>query len=438
MENLKFALPEGFAAGHGRADMSPRLPILLGGGTIADKQRDPLLVTCTALSDSETVVLIFHTDMKDMPRPFFLGATEEIEKRTGVPATHVILNSTHTHNCPHTITTANEDCVQWRKDCWVKVADAAEMALSDLKKVTDVTIGKTEAKNFNFTRRYVMKDGSFKSIQSSNPCEDYAGHESEADPELRAIRFEREGGKDIILANWQMHAAHGAAVFRNTISADFIYELRHEVELNMNAHFAYHNGASGNLVMTDKMKHRFLPDHMTLGTALAGIVKQALAGGEKAEIGKISVENLMVPCQVQKDSEKKKEGAKKWARASAEDRPAILAEYGFPSMYEVFAINTRAGMDPVEEVPLTVITFGDIAFTTTPFESFDVNAMALRAASPFKMTFTCAYTNSALGYMPCEEFFPHGEYEVYVSRFERGTPETCNEEVLKVLKKLKG
>ena len=36
MKNLKFPLPEGFSAGHGRADMTPEIPVLLGGGKIAE------------------------------------------------------------------------------------------------------------------------------------------------------------------------------------------------------------------------------------------------------------------------------------------------------------------------------------------------------------------------------------------------------------------
>ena len=436
MENLKITLPQGFTAGHGRADMTPQVPITLGGWTVADSVRDPLYATCTAVSDGQTVVLLIHTDMKDMPRPFFLGATAEIEKRTGIPASHVILNSTHTHNCPHTITMQVPECVRWREEAWLRVADAAQAALADLAPA-EITVGKANAERFNFTRRYVMADGSYKSICSDNPCNDYAGHESEADPELRAIRFHREGKKDIVLANWQMHAAHGAGVFKQAISADFIYELRLAAEEKMGVHFAYHNGASGNLVMTDKMGNRHLPNHMALGTALADVVERALANGEKVKSGKIQVASLSVVCEVQKDGEEKRAHAKEWAAAPKEEKEAILKKYNFASQYEAIATNTRATMAATEEVPLTVITFGDVAFTTTPFESFDVNAMQLRGASPYKMTFTCAYTNGALGYMPCREFFPHGEYEVYVSRFERGTPEQCNEEVLKVLNQMK-
>ena len=53
------------------------------------------------------------------------------------------------------------------------------------------------------------------------------------------------------------------------------------------------------------------------------------------------------------------------------------------------------------------------------------------------MTFTLAYANGALGYMPAEEIFPHGGYEVYVSRFAQGTPEKCVKELTRMLREQK-
>lgn len=435
MKNLKFPLPEGFSAGHGRADMTPEIPILLGGGTIAEAIRDPMLTTCTAISDGETVVLLYHNDMKDTPRPFFLEAAAEIEKETGVPRTHIILNATHNHSCPHTIKLTDE-CLVWRKKAFQALAEAGKMAILDLAPAK-VSIGKKEAPNFCFTRRYVMKDGSFKSIQSKNPCTEYAGHENDADTELRVIRFHREGKKDIILANWQMHAAHAIGVYKKTISADFPADLRNRVESEMGAYLSYHNGASGNLVMTDKMGNRIFPSHHEIGFALKDVLEEALKEGEKVNTGKIHIDVCDFPCGVQQDSEEKKAHAREWSRAPKEEKDAILEKYGLISQYECYAINTRAKMNEVEEVPLTALSFGDIAFATTPFESFDLNFKALREASPYKMTFTCAYTNSALGYMPYKEAFPHGEYEVYVSRFECGTPEKCNEKLLEMLREQK-
>ena len=76
---------------------------------------------------------------------------------------------------------------------------------------------------------------------------------------------------------------------------------------------------------------------------------------------------------------------------------------------------------PTTDIALYAISFGDIVFTTSPFEQFDSDAQAVRAASPFKMTFTCAYSNGHHGYLPSTMAYPHGSYEVYTTYFVQGT-----------------
>ena len=64
MKTLKISLPQGFTVGHGRSDMSPEVPVMMGGGWNATEVRDPLYATCTAVSDEENVVLLSNMDGK--------------------------------------------------------------------------------------------------------------------------------------------------------------------------------------------------------------------------------------------------------------------------------------------------------------------------------------------------------------------------------------
>jgi len=429
-------LPAGFTVGFGRADMSPSIPVMMGNHVYADTLRDPLYASCVAVSDGENAAILLHMDMKDMPREFFLGATEEIEKRTGIPASNVILNATHTHNCPHTFSREDPECVNWRRKGQLAAAEAAEAALKDLAPAR-IFISRGDTTGMNFTRRYRMADGSYKSICSLNPCTEYDSHETFADPEIRIIRMAREGKKDIVLVNWQGHCAHSQGMFKTSITADIIEILRNHIEGELGYHFTYHNGGSGNLVFRSSMKLHKYPNHLIMAENLAKLIEKELDRAEEVKSGKVRVRTTMLTGRVQQDGEEKRAHALEWARAPKEEREEILEKYGFTSMYEAIATNTRATMEEFTPIPLTAISFGDIAFATTPFESFDVNARQVREASPYKMTFSCAYSNGAMGYMPNKEAFPHGEYEVYVSRFECGTAENCVAELAKMLQENK-
>ena len=83
------------------------------------------------------------------------------------------------------------------------------------------------------------------------------------------------------------------------------------------------------------------------------------------------------------------------------------------------------------------VSFGDIAFTTAPFEQFDTNGQEVRAASPFPVTFTLSMTNESNGYVPSALAFPHGAYEVGQTKFVEGSGEEFAREQIRLLNECK-
>jgi hypothetical protein len=255
----------------------------------------------------------------------------------------------------------------------------------------------------------------------------------EADPQLRVIRFERENKKDVILANWQSHYGAGGT----QITSDFVYHMRKGVEDEMGALFAYFNGASANLSLHNYLGENTYPTYIETGKALARVVQSAVKNEEKAESGKIKARTFEIQGQVIQDSDERKQQAKEIVSASGPQQQTLIQKYGFDSVHEANSTNTRATMEKITPIPLTVITFGDIAFASNPFELFDISGKEIRDASPYKMTFNCSYSNGHLGYMPPDEIFPHGGYEVVKAFFVKGTAEQCVTESIRMLNECK-
>ena len=89
-------------------------------------------------------------------------------------------------------------------------------------------------------------------------------------------------------------------------------------------------------------------------------------------------------------------------------------------------------------MPHTAIAIGnEFGIATAGYEMFHQNAQDVRNASPFNFTFTLAYTDQNLGYIPSDLAFSHGDYEVYSCIFIRGTAESCANEMIRLLKKAK-
>jgi hypothetical protein len=69
-------------------------------------------------------------------------------------------------------------------------------------------------------------------------------------------------------------------------------------------------------------------------------------------------------------------------------------------------------------MPLTAVTYGDVAWIHLPVELFASYAATLRAASPFPVTRVIGYTGGYFGYVADAEAHRAGTYEAYMSLIE--------------------
>ncbi|MBR5295434.1 MAG: hypothetical protein IKU24_02450 [Clostridia bacterium] len=434
-EKGEIIYPDSFSAGFGREDMSPKnLPIKLGNGNTGDAMADSLYATCVAVCDGKTVALFFHMDMKEMPEDIFDSTTKRLQQKFGIPAENVIMTATHTHVAPHT-TSDEANNIRWRSTLYEAAVNAAEQALRDLSPAK-VSVGTGDATGMTFVRRYKMADGTYK----MNPGKGDANivePESTPDPELRTIRFEREEGDDIVMANFQTHYCGDS----KGITSDFVHYLRSDVEKNMGVHFAYFNGGSANINTANRLGESHYNTMSRLGAGLAKVVEESVSADKEVESGKIQVNQKDIEGEVRIDSEERRAQALEWSQTVGDSaKGEVLAKYKFDTQYEAIAVNARRKIAEGTEtnlIPVSAISFGDVAMTANPFELFDISCKELREASPYKMTFTCSYSNAHQSYMPPDEIFPHGGYEVYVSRFVSGTAETTVNTIVSMLQENK-
>ncbi len=233
-----------FYAGFGKADITPycEKTALNTANVYSNEFLDPIYASCVALRDEKgTVSLLYSIDVRNIQS----GRTEVYEKikksvseATGVPGENIFFNATHNHSAPSVSSTDATVTAWYNNYFYPRIPLAAKRALQDLAVVEGAYTGTTvTGQGTNYIRRYVYDDTGL-----------VIAYEDERDRELRTIRFDREGAKDILLVNWQAHAAHGAAV-ANKGSADFVGALRSKVEKDLGVHFLYINGASGDLNM---------------------------------------------------------------------------------------------------------------------------------------------------------------------------------------------
>ena len=434
-ETGPFVPPEGFSVGYARLDMTPsNFPILSYDDGYANGAHDPIQMTCVAVSDGETTALLITLDLRNMGVTLATRCREIISKNVGIPVENIYMNSSHTHSSVDC--NFDEDSVTiWKTKFYKLLPQMAEQAIRDLTPA-DAYVGASHTEGLTFVRRYIGEDGSFNGIGDAATSVNLR-HESEADSEMRVIRFDRAGdAKDVVMVNYQTHYGSAESIWPDQISADFVHQFRERAEKDLNCHFSYIAGAGGNLVFNTRIAgERKYPTIVEGSVHMLDVAKEAIAVEEKVATGAIRSSYVMYKGTHNHDYDPDiVNKAKSIANAGArtKEQQELIDLYGFHSRYQASGIIAGMSAD-YTEFPLAAISCGDIVFCAFPYEMWDTNGKECRDASPFKVTFISSLTNGGVGYIPAAHAFPNGGYEVYSCRFKPGCGEEFVAEMLRLL-----
>ena len=429
--------PEGYSVGYATIDISGQTPIAYFGG-IAKSVHDPLLLTCTAISDGETVALVMTADLKKMLDNVVNRSLQIIEKQFGIPAANVIISCTHSHSAPDAGSSA-EGNVPWMQQYYKKLPQVVEAALRDLDVVEGAYTGKANTVHpIAFVRRYLCEDGVYR--MNPGTSDKPVAHESEADPEFRTIRFDRKNKKDVLLVNFQTHYGGATNTYKEQLSADFVHPFRQKAQKEWDCEFAYYSGAGGDINFNSALAgERYYETWLDAIDGFMESTEACLKAEEKVELGKVQTQRSIVAATVRHDSEERVAQAKEIRDAGYESEAglALMEKYGFNGYYDASFTVVRSELGETLDVPLNAISFGDLAFAAYPYEMFHVNGKEVRDASPFKTTFICTLSGGAFGYIPSALGYSHGGYETYNCRFVGGTGEQLAQESVRLLNECK-
>ena len=428
--------------GFAREDFTPEFPVRMNSVCTNNEVWHRIYANAMYFCDENEQVLLIDLDVRELYDHFLDPIRAEIAKATGVPYEKVVFATTHNHSSPDVGASDKvESCIRWKEELGhPAILRAAIAAVADAKPVTRITGGKAVSPKISFVRRYQLEDGTWKGIATANPSQSpFMAHESEADLELRAVRLYREGGQDVILMNYQTHAAGALSLFRDKLNADFCGEMRDTVEEATGAIAVYLQGACGNTnyftyLKEEKEKYE-QRDYRDVGVTLAKTALEALENAVELPLGELKFCSQLLMVDVNHTMDHLAPIAAEIAKIEdLQEREKALRAAGINNRYELTGILVRAALPAVSPVELCSIAIGEFVMAFCPHEMFDELGLQLRAASPYAMTFPCNYAQVYCGYMPSHRMVPHGEYEVNMCRFVIGTGER---EILTLLAQLR-
>jgi len=407
-ESTAASLEHVLKVGYARADITPTVSLPLSGlannvvgNSVYDRYskdiRNQLYATCVALMDETgNTILLFHVDNLSASG-YTDSALMKIHRATGVPGPNILITSTHNHSAP--ITGGELGIVMDYVEYMAKqMAQAAVEAIADCKPA-EMYISSIEAKGLNCIRHYKMADGTVAGDNFGNFKNNaIVGHYREVDDTMQLIKFTREGGKDVVLMNYQGHP-RGHGEYRYSVLSD-VDEVRKNVEAKLDCHFAYFLGASGNV----NSKSRVASENLA-----ATYVEHGVKMGEYA-------------AEAAKNFQKVKTGSVKLLK---QNYKGTLLE----------------NENMTRDIPIYAFCVGDVAFVTAPYEMFCESGEAIKEGSPFEMTVVATCANGSLSYIPSAITFTYGKeytsYEEKMTQFVKGTAELLVAEYISMLNQLK-
>ena len=239
------------------------------------------------------------------------------------------------------------------------------------------------------------------------------------------------------MANYQSHYMGGAG--EGKLSSDIFGAFRKTAEKELDCLFGYYSGSSGNLNFNSAIPgERKYYDWQSGAGEFVRAVKTALESETETATGKIVAKASVYQAKVKQDSPERIAQAKDIDNTTDEKlRSEKVRQYGFLSKYEASAVVTRASWGQTRDLHFFAVSFGEIAFSTAPFEQFDTNGQEVRAASPFQMTFTLSMVNESNNYVPSALAEEHMSYEVSTCRFEKGSGTAFANEQIRLLNECK-
>ncbi len=433
-------------AGYGKKDISPSAPMPLAGYgnsrfRMSERVTDPLFACALALRDETgSTALAVVCDMGNMysPMPAIRTAVAEA---VGLPREKVMLCATHSHSAPHTSLSDIPGLPEYCDFLRAQIVAAAREALEDLKPA-QAYAGSTVTQGLNFVRRYILNDGTYGGDNYGDHSSGYRCHETDADAQLQVIKFVRQGGKDIVLTNFQGHPHRAGGSKKLECTSDLVGVYRREMEQRLGCHVAYYTGSSGNVNCHSRIKEENIhPNYIAHGKALADAACRALETLAPVEGTRVATRQVIYTGNCNHTEDYKVPQAKIVKARFESGMSGREAREGyedlFNSPYHAISVVSKSDRPATMDVELNALCFGSAAMVFAPFELYDTLGVTIKEGSPFAATFVCCYANNIFSYMPTKAAFAIGGYGPNQCRFEPGTGEIIAQQFLNLLTDLK-
>jgi neutral ceramidase len=416
----------GTAALHLEADDAMEIAGGIHPGTARGQEGD-LRAVAIVLEKDGVELAIVTLDILMITREVLDLAVQDIERSTGIPGSHVLINCTHTHHAPSTMRVHGYEpdplFTQRVKRAVVRAVQQAQTRRS--REACDFYFHLGQAASVGQNSRQLLSDGSIYWIGRR----DFVRPTGPFDPELPVLAFRSrgQGGEpgplQAVLFN---HSTHTIGTVKAGVRSPSFYGLAGQrLEDELGGVFSFIQGASGST-------HNLTLSCADATERITDALRQALERSEPRPVRSLLSMKRPFTYRVRHFDEAKEQAAvdgycKKW-----------VGPYG-ARVVPVFQ-EMRRQLAPLQgqqrETWIQAMVVGDVAIVGVPAEFFTRLGLDIKNRSPYRYTYIAELANDWIGYLPDREAHQLGGYQVwtgYHSYCEPGTGERVVDEVIELL-----
>jgi neutral ceramidase len=372
---------------------------------------DDLYVTTVVLETDDTRVALLTVDHTFINRVFVEKIKNRVHDLCNIDPDAIFVCCSHTHGGP--IGYADEhsrlEDIQYMDFLVDKLVESTVNAAAELQPV-HLQAGKDSA-HININRRERTPDGQI--IIGNNP-------DGLVDSSVQVMQVVSE--QNMTLATLVNYACHAVVMgpLNRKVTADWVGAMRQKVEETVGGLCLFFQGATANL---NPRKMRWAVDSWDeveeQGVEVADAVSRACDQATPLNSDPINIHQavcwlpLMPPHGY---NEQVREFMPPGVETDEEIRSAIRTSFPWHTEIE----NRQDGL--YSPIYIGALRIGDWRLMTLATEPFVEIGLAIKAASPAKMTFVAGYSNGCNSYLPVRSVYEEGGYEVETAALFYGLP----------------
>ncbi|MBL8890904.1 MAG: c-type cytochrome [Planctomycetaceae bacterium] len=364
-------------------------------------------------------VLMMHRDTMDL-------AATRVAEACGLPLDRIMINASHTHHAPSTVTVhgyqRDEEFCLRTVDAIVEAAILAQrQARAAAPSRGLFHRGKEETVGQN--SRQKLDDGHIYWI---GPRDNFVGPTDPFDSDFPVLAFRTPENQ--WQAAWFNHSTHCIGTRTGRRSPSFYGLAAQELAEEHGMPVSFLSGAAGsthNLNLDCDEMVRRIKTAFDETLEKAAPLKSARLNGLRREV---PFTIRMFDDQV--EDKKVLEYCTKYATSHADSIADVFRE-------------SRRQLKPLQgqrrTMWLQVLQIGDVYLVGVPAEYFTVLGLEIKRRSPFPNTFVCGLSNDYVGYLPDRKGFQNGGYQTWMGLHcfaEIGTGELVVEQCVEMLNEL--